>query len=58
MRGCACRQPVLTVTPRSPQAAYWIHIWACDFLANCGMTRSYPILVDLTPPDSQITIIP
>ena len=29
---------------------YWIHIWACDKIGNCGMTRSYPILVDLTPP--------
>ena len=28
---------------------YWIHIWACDQVANCMMYAGYPFLVDLTP---------
>ena len=29
---------------------YWVHIWACDKVGNCGMTIGYPFRTDLTPP--------
>jgi hypothetical protein len=32
---------------------YNIYVWACDLLQNCAMKRSYPFMVDITPPAPQ-----
>ena len=40
-----------------PDTTYYVHIWACDLIGNCGMNVGYPFRTHFRPPPIP-TIVP